>query len=64
VKRAHQACWAWDQPAVDGDVVSLTQVDHFADPGFMEWIVTAVGRGDAVVATAGMPDCSDDSLAG
>ena len=53
--------WAWDQPAVDGDVVSLTQVDYFADPGFMEWIVTAVGPGDAVVTTAGMPNCSDDS---
>ena len=36
--------WAWDQPAVDGDVVALTQVDYFADPGFMEWIVTAVQR--------------------
>jgi hypothetical protein len=36
--------WTWDQPAVDGDVVSLTQVDYFTDPGFMEWIVTAVGR--------------------
>jgi hypothetical protein len=27
----------------------------------MEWIVTAVGPGDAVVTTAGMPNCSDDS---
>ena len=51
--------WAWDQPAVDGNVVSLTQVDYFTDPGFMEWIVTAVGPGDAVVTTAGMPNGSD-----
>ena len=53
--------WAWDQPAVDGDVVALTQVDYFADPGFMEWIVTAVHPGDAVVTAASAPNCGDDS---
>jgi predicted secreted protein len=53
--------WAWDHPAVDGDVVTLTQVDYFADPGFTEWIVTAVQPGDAVVTAAGAPNCGDDS---
>src|ERR687897_1085634 len=53
--------WAWDQPAVDGNGVTLTQVDYFADPGFMEWIVTAVHPGDAVVITpAGATNCGDD----
>jgi predicted secreted protein len=53
--------WAWDQPAVYGDVVTLTQVDYFADPGFTEWIVTAGQPGDAVVTAAGAPNCGDDS---
>ena len=53
--------WAWDQLAVDSDVVALTPVDYFADPGFMEWIVTAVQPGDAVVTAAGAPNCGDDS---
>ena len=53
--------WAWDHPAVDGDVVTLTQVDYFADPGFTEWIVTAAQPGDAVVTAAGAPNCGDDS---
>jgi len=56
-----ESSWAWDQPAVDGDVVTLTQVDYFADPGFTEWIVTAVQPGDAVVTAAGAPNCGDDS---
>jgi predicted secreted protein len=53
--------WAWDQPAVDGPTVALTQVDYFADPGFMEWIVMAAQPGDAVVTATGMPNCGDDS---
>ena len=53
--------WAWDQPAVHTDTVALTQVDYFADPGFMEWIVTAVQSGDAVVTATGAPNCGDDS---
>ena len=53
--------WLWDQPAVDADAVVLTPVDYFADPGFMEWIVTAVAPGDAVVTAAGVPNCGDGS---
>jgi predicted secreted protein len=41
--------WAWDQP-----------VDYFADPGFTEWIVTAVQPGDAVVTAAGAPRCGEN----
>ena len=53
--------WAWDQPAVDRDAVALTQVDYFADPGFMEWIVTALRPGDAAVTATGAPNCGDES---
>ncbi|MGH9252906.1 MAG: hypothetical protein ACRD0W_25860, partial [Acidimicrobiales bacterium] len=53
--------WAWDQLAIDGDAVALTQVDYFADPGFMEWIVTALRPGDAVVTATGVPNCGDES---
>jgi hypothetical protein len=53
--------WTWDQPAVDGDTVALTQVDYFADPGFMEWIVTALRPGDAAVTASGLPNCGDNS---
>jgi predicted secreted protein len=56
-----ESSWAWDQPAIDGDAVGLTQVDYFADPGFMEWIVTAVRPGDAAVTATGAPNCGDDS---
>jgi hypothetical protein len=54
------SAWAWDQPAVDGDAVALTQVDYFVDPGYMEWIVTALGPGDATITASGLPNCGDD----
>jgi hypothetical protein len=53
--------WAWDQPAVDGDIVALTPVDYFADPGYMEWIVTALSPGEAAVTASGVPNCGDNS---
>ncbi|MGH8823784.1 MAG: hypothetical protein ACRDVN_04840 [Jiangellaceae bacterium] len=53
--------WAWEQPAVESDAVALIQVDYFADPGFMEWIVTALRPGDAAVTATGVPNCGDDS---
>lgn len=55
------SAWFWDQPSVDGDAVELVQVDYFTDPGFMEWIVTAVRPGDAVVSATGEPNCDDES---
>jgi predicted small lipoprotein YifL len=56
-----ESSWAWDQPAADGGAVALTQVDYFADPGFMEWIVTALRPGDANVVVTGVPNCGDES---
>jgi predicted secreted protein len=56
-----ESSWAWDQPAADGDAVAFTQVEYFADPGFTEWIVTAVQPGDAAVTASGAPNCSDES---
>jgi len=56
-----ESSWAWDQPAIDGVAIGLTQVDYFADPGFMEWIVTAVRPGDADVTATGAPNCGNDS---
>jgi predicted secreted protein len=53
--------WALDHPAADSDAVALTQVEYFVDPGFMEWIVTAVQPGDAAVTASGAPNCSDES---
>jgi hypothetical protein len=51
----------WDQPEADSDAVAFTQVEYFADPGFMEWIVTAVQPGDAAVIASGAPNCGDES---
>lgn len=55
------SAWFWDEPAIAGDAVELTQVDYFTDPGFMEWIVTARQPGDAVLTATGEPNCDDSS---
>jgi predicted secreted protein len=56
-----ESSWAWDRPTIGGDAVALTQVDYFADPGFMEWIVTALRPGDSNVVATGVPNCGDES---
>jgi hypothetical protein len=53
--------WVWDQPVVDGDAVTLTQVDYLVDPGFAEWIIEGARPGLALVTAHGEPDCGDVS---
>ncbi len=45
--------WVWDAPRLDGTAVELTPVNYFTDPGFQEWIVSAVVAGEAVVSATG-----------
>lgn len=51
--------WEWEEPRIEGDAVTLAQVDYFQDPGYREWNVVAMGPGEAVLTAAGEPACGD-----
>jgi len=50
--------YVWGEPAVRGEAVQLARVDYLRDPGFSEWVVTAVAPGKATIVAAGEPACS------
>jgi predicted secreted protein len=50
--------YVWSEPTVRGDAVQLTRVEYFQDPGFSEWMVSAVQPGTATIAARGTPDCA------
>jgi predicted secreted protein len=50
--------YVWNEPAVRGEAVQLARVDYIQDPGFSEWVVTAVAPGKATILAAGEPACS------
>lgn len=51
--------WAWDPPVADAVAVTLTPVDHFVDPGYVEWLVVGTEPGSATVTVSGEPACGD-----
>jgi len=51
--------WAWDIPVLDGPGLELTPVDYLLDPGYFEWIVTAVEPGTVHLTAVGSPNCDD-----
>ena len=50
--------YVWGEPVVRGEAVQLARVDYLRDPGFSEWVVTAVAPGKATIVAAGEPACS------
>jgi predicted secreted protein len=50
--------YVWNEPGVRGEAVQLARVDYLRDPGFSEWVVTAVAPGKATILAAGEPACS------
>jgi hypothetical protein len=50
--------WVWDEPQVDGDAVQLAPVNYIQDPGFFEWLVTAVAAGEATITSSGTAACA------
>jgi hypothetical protein len=55
--------WHWSEPRVSSNVVELTPVDYFVDPGFREWTIEPRKRGRATIRAFGRPSCSACSLA-
>ncbi|MFA9431824.1 hypothetical protein [Egicoccus sp. AB-alg2] len=53
------SAWSWDQAGATG-ALEITPVDHFADPGYAEWHVTAGAAGPAELAFDGSPNCADE----
>jgi predicted secreted protein len=50
--------WVWSEPVVDGDAVQLAVVNYIQDPGFSEWVVTAVEPGEATISSSGTAACA------
>ena len=50
--------WAWAPPEVDSDSVRLAAVAYLVDPGFAEWVVTAVHGGSARITSLGRSTCA------
>ncbi|MGH3037103.1 MAG: hypothetical protein ACRDMU_07960 [Gaiellaceae bacterium] len=50
--------YVWGEPVVRGEAVQVARVDYLQDPGFSEWVVTAVAPGKATLLAAGEPACS------
>jgi hypothetical protein len=50
--------WRWSDPDVSTDVVELTPVEYFVDPGYREWTIDARKSGRATIRSLGRPDCS------
>jgi hypothetical protein len=50
--------WVWEEPVVDGDAVQLAPVNYIQDPGFTEWLVTAVAAGEATITSSGTAACA------
>lgn len=50
--------YVWGEPGVRGEAVQVARVDYLQDPGFSEWVVTAVAPGKATLLAAGEPACS------
>ena len=50
--------YVWGEPVVRGEAVQVARVDYLQDPGFSEWVVTAVSPGKATLLAAGEPACS------
>jgi hypothetical protein len=50
--------YVWGEPLVRGEAVQVARVDYLQDPGFSEWVVTAVAPGKATLLAAGEPACS------
>jgi hypothetical protein len=52
--------WAWRGPLVDGNAVTVTEVNFFADPGYSEWTVVGARPGHAIVKIIGEASCPTD----
>jgi predicted secreted protein len=50
--------WVWSEPIVDGDAVQLAIVNYLQDPGFYEWVVTAMAPGEATITSSGTAACA------
>jgi predicted secreted protein len=50
--------WVWDEPVVDGQAVQLAVVNYIQDPGFSEWLVTAIAPGEATITSSGTAACA------
>jgi hypothetical protein len=53
--------WEWSEPTVQGDAVTLSPVDYFADPGFVEWLILGEAAGEAQISASGEPACGDEA---
>jgi predicted secreted protein len=51
------SAWWWD---VVAEGVTVTPVEHLADPGYREWLVTATEPGEASITAYGVPDGDAD----
>jgi hypothetical protein len=49
--------WTWETPTVRGDAVQVYPLNNIVDSGHQEWIISAVGPGEAVVRSLGDAHC-------
>jgi hypothetical protein len=52
--------YLWEEPVVEGGAVRLSRVDYVQDPGFSEWLVTALEPGTATISALGTPACEGE----
>jgi hypothetical protein len=45
----------WTRPVVTGNAIRLTQVNYFRDPGFDEWMVSAIHDGRSTITSGAGP---------
>jgi hypothetical protein len=45
--------WRWSEPHATSDVVELTPVEYFVDPGFREWTIDAQRAGRVTLSATG-----------
>jgi hypothetical protein len=55
--------WRWSDPSMSTNVVELTPVEYFVDPGFREWTIDARKSGRTTIRSLGRPSCSTCGLA-
>ena len=47
--------WHWSEPRWNANVVDLTPVEYFVNPGFREWTISTVSSGRATIRSVGRP---------
>jgi hypothetical protein len=50
---------AWDEPRVEGEGIELAPVNYLVDPGFTEWLISAISPDTSVVVATGTPACAE-----